>query len=343
MIIERRTWIPATLGVAATLVALGGCVKNEEKITVHEDGSVDLQMVVDGDREDMENGAPAMAKRDGWVFTQHMVTKDDGKQEVHRQAEISIPAGKPIPAAYPTDDAEGQALALQHPTTLTMERRSDATYYHFRRTYEPRKAAFVNVWWNDFFEKFGDADPAEMGAEKVREFVDNLGDVAQYKQTAIVRAAELALDDPWPQDLRLAAYDAIRRVIHSVDPDEVVEMLTAADDKDDSDAKLDALAERVDDEVVEAITTVLQSARISAHDIRAFQRVLARERRRYAITDDYMDDLWQVKLQMPGTLVGHNGEKIEDGAIVWERKGEYFYDRTVELLATSKVQSNRGR
>ncbi len=344
MTIRRQNLLPRFCAAAMAAAVLGGCVKNEEKITVHADGSVDLQMVVEGDRKDMESGAPGIAKREGWVVTQHMVTEDDGEQKVHRQAEITIPAGQPIPANYPTDDPDGEALALRHATTLEIERRADGVYYHFRRVYEHRPAAFVNVAWDELYEEYGDEDPAKMKGDEARKFVVMLGGIARFQQAAIVRKAWRSLDNPWRQDLRLAVYDAINRVINGIDPDEVVEMLTGeSNDDGDSDAELDALAARVDLEVSDAITTVLRDARIPMREINEFHALLARERRRYAITDDYMDDYWRVKLEMPGTLVGHNGDKIEDGAVTWERKGEYFYDRTVELLATSRVSPRDSR
>ena len=333
----RKRVLTAMAGVYVVSV-LGGCVKHEETITVSPDGVVHLKIEVAGDREDMENGAPALARAPGWEFHEHLVIKEDDDQEICRRIETTIPAGHPIPATYPTADSDGQALVIQHPTTLIVERRRGDTYYHFRRVFEPRPWAFVNYWRNIFSEEYGDIDPDEMGREQTVELVEKLLGVGRRKELALINAAWRTMDEPWPQDVRLAVYDAVSRAVSDVDMDRLVDLLESGEkDDDEVGDELDALTRRIEEQVAEETRDAIRESGISERRADSFQALLQRERRRFVITEDYQDEEWDIRLEMPGTLLGHNGDEIVDGRVRWELKGDMFYDRQVELLATSMV------
>ncbi len=334
----RKDWLVGALAAIVVPIVVGGCVKREESITVAPDGSVHLKIEVEGDRADMERGAPALAIAPGWTFRQRLATEENGDQKIHRQVETTIAPGRPLPATHPTSDPEGQALAMQHPTTLTIERRPDGVYYHFRRVYEPRASAFVDVWWNEMWEEYREKDPKDMTHDEILRFVNALVKVEQRKQLGLVRSATQSLNESWPQDLLLAVYGAVTEVLRGVDAESVAELLKNEDQgADDGDGALDELVEQLDQDVREAVRETLVDGGLSAFRVDEFDALLERERRRYVITEDYYDDSWEILLKMPGRLVGHNGDEVVDGQVKWERKGEHFYDRTVELLATSVV------
>ena len=53
--------------------------------------------------------------------------------------------------------------------------------------------------------------------------------------------------------------------------------------------------------------------------------------------EDLADDAFKIAVTMPGAIVGHNGDRIEKGAVVWEFTGEMLRDREIELMVTSRV------
>ncbi|MEE9293626.1 MAG: hypothetical protein V3W34_01500 [Phycisphaerae bacterium] len=339
----RKPIIAAIAGAIAISI-LAGCVKHKETITVSPDGAVHLKIEVEGDRQDMENGAPALARAPGWEFREHLVTEENGDEKISRQVEMTIPPGHPIPASYPTADPDSQALAVQHPTTLTIQRRQDGTYYHFRRIFKARPWAFVNFWLRDFHAQYGDKNPDEMTPEETLKFVEKLVEVERHKQLEIIRVASQSLAEPWSQDLRLAVHDAVTQVVRDVDVNSIAELLRKGeqDDEEVADA-FDALAKRLDRQVADKVRLLIREAGLSERRIAAFETLLQRERRRFGITEDYQDESWEIELSMPGTLVGHNGDQVVDGRVHWEVAGERFFDREVELLATSMVPYDRSR
>ncbi len=331
-------WVTTLLVPAIIALAAFGCVKRKETITVKPDGSMHWWIEVEGDREDMENGAPALAKADGWVFKERVEKGDDDKQKVYREAVVTIPAGQPIPSTYPTADAEGEALAMRHATTVTVERTADGTLYHFKRVCEPRPSAFVDVWWNSVYEDYRDVDPDDMSESEARKFVDALVEVERHKQQGLIRRALRNSKQSWPQLLLLDVLGRADSILRDVDTDEILHLLvTAEDDSTDDSDPLAEIAQRVDEQIDAAVDDALRNANLSKADVRAFNRQLKSERRRYAITEDYHDDGWEISVEMPGEILGHNGDKIENGRVVWERNGEHFYDRVVEMLVTSRV------
>lgn len=55
-------------------------------------------------------------------------------------------------------------------------------------------------------------------------------------------------------------------------------------------------------------------------------------------TNDLNDERFRLRLQLPGTLVGGNYDKLEDGAAVWEFQGDALQDREIVLRAVSVVE-----
>jgi hypothetical protein len=324
---------------------LPGCVKRTETITVNKDGSVKLEVKVEGDRADMESGAPPLGRAHGWEFDEKIEKQDDDKENIIRTVRTTIPPGRPIPAAYPTNDPEGEALALQHPTTVTIERRADGTYYHFRRVFEARPWAYLNYYHQvlieEPLERSGDKSPDELSPEKKQELVQNIIHLEGMKHLTHARRAALAIDPPMRQDHWVRIHAAVKEALDEVDTELVLELLEQSWSEEDSDdavaGELTKLADQLNERITDAVRKTLLHLGMSKRYVAAFGDAIAEEKRRFAITEDYGDEKWDVYLSMPGRLIGHNGDSIDEGKIKWSIDGKGFYDREVELLATSVV------
>lgn len=355
---------------AAICLVLAGCVKRKETITVHEDGSVTLAIQTEGDRADVETGSPMLVKTDGWEFSHKLEVDKDGKETLKLSAGSTIAAGQPIPDVYPTNDKDQPTLAVRHPTSLTVERRSDGTYYHFRRVYLARRWAPVNYWRHELIEEpleRSDAESVEeMSDEKKQEIVQNLIQFEALKQLSFARTAAEAVQPPIPQDVWLAACDAVRKAADAIDKKELLERLERENDDpahkeavgtkpagdaapaegdsksqdaaDPAGEELTRLGRQYQEKIGDALRQALQAKRIGAETLDAFQKAYDTEMRRFATTEDYGDEEWEVTVTMPGAIVGHNGDKVEGNAVTFEFEGQALFDRDVELLVTSAVR-----
>ena len=68
---------------------------------------------------------------------------------------------------------------------------------------------------------------------------------------------------------------------------------------------------------------------------------LDQQRLGHSISEDLQDEAWEVYLELPGRLIGHNGDTIEDGMVKWEFGGNALCDRDQVLMATSVVSAER--
>ncbi|NOT02440.1 MAG: hypothetical protein HOP29_17685 [Phycisphaerales bacterium] len=355
---------------AGVCLVLSGCVKRKETITVHDDGSMALSIEMEGDRADVETGAPTLVKADGWEFSHKLEIDKDGKETLKLSASSTIAAGQPIPDAYPTNDKDQPTLAVRHPTTLTVDRRADGTYYHFRRVYHARRWANVNYWRHKLIEepleRSDEKSVEEMSDEKKQELVQNLIQFEALKQLSFARTAADALQPPLPQDVWLAACQAVRDAADAIDKKELLARLerededhakTGADDArvtgDDQPAdgeskaaekpdpageELTRLGRQYQEKIGDALRQAFQSKRIAQDTWDKFQKAYDTEMRRFAMTEDYGDEEWEVVVTMPGVLVGHNGDKVEGHAVTFGFEGQALFDRDVELLVTSVVR-----
>ena len=60
-------------------------------------------------------------------------------------------------------------------------------------------------------------------------------------------------------------------------------------------------------------------------------------------TEDLSDEHWEVRVRMPGEVIAHNADKVENGELVWEFPALAIQDRDHKLKATSRVQGPPSR
>ena len=137
--VAQRTTLCVALGTMVA-VALTGCVKRKETIKVADDGGVTARIEFEADAlAELTEGDALPSPQAGWSVDRKTQVDDDGDETHIFLAEKAFPPGTELPACYADPDDPDAGLYLRFPTTLTIEERSDGTYYHFHRSYPVRR------------------------------------------------------------------------------------------------------------------------------------------------------------------------------------------------------------
>ncbi|RJP39772.1 MAG: hypothetical protein C4547_03290 [Phycisphaerales bacterium] len=323
---------------AALLAALAGCIKRTERITVHQDGRADLSVEFNGDLDDFSGGDPMLAaEAPGWTVTEERKTHDDGKIEMTRTAQRSVPPGTQIPDRYALPSSENADVCLTFPTTVTIEKRGDGAYYHFRRVYTAREWARYEYHqehvFKDDLKELVEQDPDSLTPDQQRQVILGFIEVEKMKAVEHARAAGEELSAVVGQDARLAVEAAVRGVYDSISADWAVDLMTAPDKGE----RIAAEAERIVGEAKAAIRAALSREGVPPSVVERFAAAHDRHMRRYAVAQDLGDEAWEVRVRLPGVIVGHNGDKLDGGEVVWAFEAAALTDRDLVLMATSRV------
>ncbi len=337
-----NTWRKRRMVVAFCLVSLAaglaGCLKRTERFSVQPDGRVDLAVTLMGDADDFNGRDPLLtAHAPGWSVSEERNTRDDGTVEVTRTGQRSVAPGAAIPDSYAPPGSENADVCLRFPTSLTVEKRADGTYYHFRRVYAGRAAATIEYHKERIFQgelkDLIEQDPDTLSPEQQRSLIVAFIELEKEKALEFARGAGDELADAIPQDARLAAEAAVRGVYDSISVDWAVDLMTAPDKGD----RIGAEAERIVAEAKAAVRSALNKQGIPATLVERFAAVHDRQMRRYAVTEDLGDESWEVRVSLPGVIIGHNGDKLDGGEVVWEFEADAIRDRDCVLMVTSRV------
>jgi hypothetical protein len=325
------------IGVAAAVVwGLAGCLERTEEIRVSPDGAVTLRSTLRGDPADITGPGDAMpvAGRT-WAVTD--APQEDGNRLV-RVAEAVVPPGGAIPESYAEpDDPRGHA-ALRFPTTLTIEERPDGTYYHLRRTYVARQDATYTYMKRLLEEEDRlplDTDPRDLTDAQRAELVDALKRIEVDKHLHFVDAGLAALPD-LPQDRALAVRSAVVRAAETYDAGPILALLVQ-EESAERNAAIAAGAEAFVAGLRAAVDAALTAQGIAGADRAAFEAAYRAEEDRRAVTEDLADERWVVRVNLPGEVVAHNADRVEDGTLVWEFTALAVMDRDQVIMASSRV------
>lgn len=343
----KRIALAATILSASLSLFLHGCVKRTQTITVHADGGVDLVFEEEGDRKDMESGAPPMAARPGWQFDEQAEPHSDKDDEVRRTARITLPAGSPLPEVYPNNDSAGEALGVHHPAAVTVERRREGVYYHFRQVFKPISWAYLNYCTESILEpvmqKLEDQDVNNLPHDDKVKLVSALVETDLCKRLAGARRAVRAVHPPLTDDEWLMVRETITKVLQGIPTETVLAALEANESAEKENGSTpDALAEltrAVNRDVAEAVRRTLAEFNFPPDRMNAVLAALDEQARRAAIAEDYADESWEVRVLLPGRVLRHNAATLDGEYLTWKIDAEGIHDREVELLATSVVHS----
>ncbi|MFQ5491056.1 MAG: hypothetical protein ACE5GE_10070 [Phycisphaerae bacterium] len=318
---------------------IGGCVKRTETIRVEPAGAVHFKSVFEGDVDDVRNGDPLLADPGPWSVSEKVEVDDKGKETLIRTAQLTVEPGGELPSRYCADDDGVARWALEMPTSLRVEPRADGVYYHFKRIYRRRNWAFIDYYGREFVEEevkaLENTEFADLEPTKQRSIVRALIGFEAVKTQALADATADQLGPSLRQDQRLAVHQGIATVFEAIPTERIIDALQMDDEQ--ADQAISAEVQRVHGKIKEMIESVLDQADPSGRTAQAFLAELDQQRLGYSITQDIQDDAWEVYLELPGRLLGHNGDGVKDGAVKWEFGGSALCDRDQVLMATSIV------
>lgn len=360
----------AVAGLVATLALGWGCIRRAELIAVAPDGAADLLTLIEGEVADVRSGDALPTKEVGWEFREEAKKDHEGRDTLVQTSRLHVPAGEPLPATYAKPGSPLADAALAFPTTVTIEKREDGTYYHFRRTYKARSWAWVGakqkeLLENDEIEVITKKDPADISTEERATVAKALIEFEGHKQLGILEQALEAESKRIPQDFAIKARAAAAQ-IYQARPllEKVASKLLVKDEKLDT-AELEA---ELQGKVRQTLVKSLESHGLPKESVEAALAAYDAALLRYRVSEDLGDDVWVVFVCLPGKIIAHDSThepvpvnaELEDPddspeakqllesllksdfapgfqMIQWDFDGKSLYDRDVTLRATSFV------
>jgi hypothetical protein len=324
-----------------------GCVKRKETITVKPDGAVTVAIEYEGDKGDFDKGDAMPSPASGWKVAREVKQNEDKKEEVKLSAERTFHAGEELPSNYAAPNDPDASLYLKFPTTLTRERRKDGVYLHFRRVYTPRDWAYVLFWAdehiNDQVKNLGEKKPEELTHEERVQIIRAFAGVEAYKQIELAQRALKEPDERLKPDHWLLARSAVLNVYEEGVNWEEIARRVATLPQEERDQEFERESQRLVNEAHQAIVRSLKhDAGYDAEQIAKFEAAYEQAKKYWDITNQLGGHGFEINVQMPGTIVAHNGDKVDnDGTVEWEFDGKAFRDRPYELLVTSRLPLDR--
>lgn len=346
----REIGWPAGLGLlfAAVVLLVPGCLKRKETIRVARDGSVQMRVELEGDPGDFSKGDVVPAERTGWKTQDEIVTDKDGKEKQHLVATQRFASGRSLPDSFADPRGPQYGVALMFPTALDIERRSDGTYYHFKRVYESRTHAPYSIHHEllknelDALKELGGKEPEELTDQDRRRVISVLRTLEALKQVEYVAAGVAALEDQWPQDHGLLLRRATLDHFENADVEQVVELL-GEPQTPERDAAIDAFGVELVATARDMLRRKMQELHVPSSQIELFFVAYDEEEARRAVTEDLDDEHWEVRVELPGEIVAHNGTGVDGRFVVWEFPGKVMFDRDHVLMVTSRVTRGASR
>ncbi len=341
-----RRYILISLAVLTPILIIVGCVKRKETITVKPDGAVTVAIEYEGDKADFEKGDAMPSPASGWKVSREVEQKEDNKQEVKLTGERTFHAREELPGSYAAPSDPDAGTYLKFPTTLTREQRKDGVYLTFRRVYVPREWAYVQFWADhiidDDVKELGEKKAEELSLEERAELLQAFARVEAHKQIELAQRAVKDADDKLKPDHWLLARQALLKVYQEgIDWNEVAQRVESLS-SEDRERFFEREATRIMEEAHRAFTASLKrDAGYDDDGLARFEAAYQRARKFYEVTNQLGGHAFEIEVDMPGTIVAHNGDKEEDGTVQWEFEGSAFRDRPYELLVTSRLPLDR--
>jgi hypothetical protein len=353
-----RIILMGTLVVAA-LVPNTGCLRRKETITVNPDQSVRIEVEYEQDTDagvDVDKDRPTMntkdampAEQSGWAASTAF-RKDDNKTVTTLSASQTFGPGAALPRSFAPAGSENAELALQFPTDLTVEQRDGGTVYTLRRVYTARPWAYVQYWEDLVLEgdtkKLLDKPADELTDEERERVLRALSSIEVLRRLELSRTALEHAEIKFPSEGWLEARQALLNRIEEVDFAPMLELHkqveSSTDDspeKEGLEKRLQTMLNELNDAAMSGYDEQLRSA-LGGAQFAAYERSLNHASLGYEISKETGGHAFEIRVKMPGRVIGHNGKKVEDdGTVVWEFDGKAFRDRDHELLVVSRLQT----
>ncbi len=338
----------AHAAVALVMVALGlaSCVEREERIVVRPDGLVDVVVTHRSESlEDLLDGDALPDANSGWETDLRIETDAQGDDLHVFEGRITTAFGA-VPGSFVAPRAPDAETYLQFPSSITVERRRDGTWYHFRRSYQPRRWAELAALHESPAAKrvqdVGSIDSdGQPNIDQLESLARALVDIQVertllFARRAIVDSVPSASQDGW-----LRARESLAKLGREIDARPVAEDLAKAMGASDESKRMEAVKralKRLERQVDESIKLAVRTeCGLGGSETTAFLRTLARHRLESEVSEDLGDDAFKITVEMPGVVMGTNGTALGGGVVRWEFKGADLFDRPLELLVSSRV------
>lgn len=308
---------------AITLLALplliSGCLRRTEAFEVLETGQVRSLVIAQGDEDDIDHGDAMPSQADGWRTLIEQVPESstpggsegkETKEDTRLMGVQTFAAGSELPDSYAQPGTARYATSLRFPTTIRIEQRPEGTYYHFRRTYQPRPAARIAYLQKQAFEEdekikvLMEKDPEELTPDDRKALVDATLGLEEAKTKTFLDQAFAEMPDlRLPQDAFLLAREQAGRCYHQrALRDEVLALF----DNDPALQEFESIAQEVSRKVEGAFRQSMRASAVPTAIVDLFVQRYEIARDSYEITEDVSDEEWQVFVKLPGKIIAHN-------------------------------------
>jgi hypothetical protein len=328
---------------------LAGCLEREESVEVRADGSAAWAVRFAGKAREFNKPLDALpgvspSAGAGWGLAVSGSLDGHPESEVEIRGERVIADFASMPDRFEQDPASpAYEAGLKFPTRVWTELRGDGLYYHFRRVYREREHRRFN--WprerlakNESLQKLLKQDQATWTDQQRGELVDALVSVELARQLELIAAAAEDMGADWPQDWGLRLRNAAERYAAGavVNRERTLELLKLPATVE-RDAALATLGQDLVAGFVPALRAELAELGVGDTESRVYLDHLGRRSNRLSVTEDLGDEVFRVRVRLPGELVAHNGQSVEAGWVVFEFSGESLQDRDADLRVTSRV------
>ena len=329
-------------GVCVVLVLVAGCIERTETITVEADGTVIIELEFETDSEgEMYDGDAVPTLVGGWLVEERVELDEDDDPSYILIAEAVFPPEAALPGSFAAPrDVDGD-LALQFPTSVTIEERPDGVYYHFHRKYPARAWAQIEalrqLLVDEKLKAVREKSQDEYTLDDRVLMLQAFADFEAAKMLTFAREAFLEVSPDAPQDGWLAVDAAMQAFKSQLDFRRIARLMEIEDERERDEA-LEGEAEDWEAKAQRRLKDALREfCHYGGRQMSDFLRRFERKRRFHEITADLGDDAFEITVNMPGELVGSNADDAARGRATWKFSGERFRDRDVELMASSRL------
>lgn len=349
MFLQRLGIKPMVVMLVCCVVGqLSGCVRRSEVIRVRQDGSILIQLEIEGTEHELAHGDAMPSAASGWTVRRSVKKEDDKETHVLKTERLFTPE-QALPSSLAAADDPDADLYLRFPTTIRMEERRDGVYYFFHRVYTPRPWAYTDYWhkkiFNDEVQKILAKPADEVTRAERLDVVRAFTELESFKQLEMARKA-LAESHP---DLSVEHGLLARRAVLDVydrDDDFYNSILDRCEslEGDAVDACFEVEADRMLVQGYDAFTESLAvTAGLSTGEIARFAEAYRRARRYHELTEQLGGQVFELRIEMPGTIVAHNADTVDQGkggrvkSVTFNMEGDAFRDRQVDLFVVSRL------
>jgi len=331
----------AVIGITL-LLATTSCLEREEEIRVEADGSVSVVHTIRGQGADIDGGEAALPCGPVYSCTRSVegAGTEDEKTIVVARARFAGIAD--LPDRFEGPGVEHPEASLRFPTELRILEESDGRHFILVRRYLPREWARFQfhhrrAFPEEVLELLGRGPFEELSGDERRTVLEAVaryerGKNEEWLRDAIRAAIPDEVDHPIAFHAGRVALEAFFAANASPERLEALLAMSAEEIERAGRALEDSLAVSLGDAVIDALP-----AELAAPTRERFLATYAGARRATHVSEDLEDESFVVRIRLPGRVVAHNADALEEGFAVWRFDGKDLRDREqrIELHTVS--------